>query len=299
MHHNGVVTIEVPTDVALRGSTALQRLVEAVVEADPHDEADWVEWKGPLDLGTKDGCFHVARAVLGLANREPERAQLIVEGLGYVVVGAEPGTLHGLTTVDPARFGQLIEPYLGGADGPVWTPTYVPVGGTTVLVVTVEPPKPGDPMRLLRRQLDKYREGSVFVRKHGRTELADAADMEALQRRLLASSGRRVANLSVSVIGDVPLSWIDRASFQRVVSEWADTSQQRLLDAGWDVQRQREADRARAIREARAANPLSGILLPPAFLEQFSSVSALGYSVKDRRTFEQFDLTQQRAGALA
>src|SRR5438270_353217 len=97
------VAIDVPTDAGLRGSAALRQLVEAIAVAGEHDEADWIEWKGQLDLSTKPGCFHVARAILGLANREPERAQATCEGLGYVVVGAEPGTVHGVSTVDSAN----------------------------------------------------------------------------------------------------------------------------------------------------------------------------------------------------
>jgi hypothetical protein len=52
----------------------LRRLVAAIVDADEHDELDWVEWKSALDLTTKHGCFHIARAVLGMSNRMPERA---------------------------------------------------------------------------------------------------------------------------------------------------------------------------------------------------------------------------------
>lgn len=286
-----MVTIDVPTDAALRGVAALQGLVDAVVRANEHDESDWIEWKGPLDLATKGGCFHVARAVLGLANREPKRAQLVVEGLGYVVVGAEPGTLHGLTTVDPAKLGQLIEPYLGGADGPAWTPAYIPVGTETVLVVTVEAPKPGDAIRLLRREFTPYRQGSVFVRKHGRTDLADAADMEALQRRLLATGGRRSVNLAVSVLGDVPLSWFDASSFPKLVEEWADTEQQQLIAAAREIERRREVARARAARDAQTSSGfLGGVTLPPALFDQMSGLSALGgFTLKDQRTLDQYE----------
>jgi hypothetical protein len=285
------VTIELATDAALRGAAALRSLVEAVVGAAEHDEADWIEWKGRLDLATKEGCFHVARAVLGMANREPDRAQLVVEGMGYVVVGAEPGTLHGLATVDPAKLGQLIEPYLGGADGPAWTPTYVPIDTATVLVVAVEAPKPGDPIRLLRRQLDKYREGSVFVRKHGRTDLADAADMEALQRRLLDAGGRRGANLAVGIVGDVPLSWFDPASLPTLVEQWADGEQQQLVGAAREVDRRRQEARAKAARDAGATSGiLGGIVLPPAFFEQMSGMSALGgFTLKDQRVLDEYE----------
>jgi hypothetical protein len=53
------VAISIDATTALRGVHDLQRLVEAVIDADEHDELDWVEWKGTLDLSTKAGCFHV------------------------------------------------------------------------------------------------------------------------------------------------------------------------------------------------------------------------------------------------
>jgi hypothetical protein len=87
--------LTIDTSTALRGTGALIGLVQAVVNADQHDESDAIEWKSTLDASTRDGCFHVPRAVLGLANREPGRSKLIFEGYGYVVVGAEPGRLAG------------------------------------------------------------------------------------------------------------------------------------------------------------------------------------------------------------
>src|SRR5580704_1098833 len=113
---NGVVAISIDTTRALRGYADLTALVRAVIAAGPDDESDWVEWKSTLDLSNKRGCFVVARAVLGLANREPDRAAVTCEGLGYVLVGAEPGNAVGITTIDPATFTSIIEPYFGGAD---------------------------------------------------------------------------------------------------------------------------------------------------------------------------------------
>src|ERR1700736_3306122 len=87
----------------------LGRLVQAVVDADEHDEADWIEWKSDLDLSTKKGCFPIARTTLGMANRIPAAASLVCEGLGYLVIGAEPGNLAGVTSVDPADLDQMLE----------------------------------------------------------------------------------------------------------------------------------------------------------------------------------------------
>jgi hypothetical protein len=184
------VTVAVDTGVALRGDDDLCRLVEAVAAAGEHDETDWLEWKGTLDLSTKAGAFAVARTVLGLANRPPEQASLICEGVGYLIVGAEPGRLEGVRSVDPADFSQLISPYLEGQDGLRWSPTYVTVEDRMVFVATVEAPKPGDRIFTLRREFDGARSGTVFVRKPGRTVQADANDLDALQTRFSVRMGR-------------------------------------------------------------------------------------------------------------
>lgn len=291
---NRCVAIEIPTDQELRGTAALRRLVEAVVVGGDHDETDWVEWKSVLDLGDKPGCFHVARAVLGLANREPERAQVACGGLGYVIVGAEPGQLHGLATVDQAKLSQLVEPYLGGAEGPAWTPCYVTVEGGEVLVVTVEAPKPGDRMHTLRREYDKYRNGTIFVRKHGRTLIADASDIDALQRRLMARPIGRGDNLAVRVTGDVPLSWFLATSVRQTVADWTEPRVADLLSAAREVERRREEKKRE--RRAPLAEVSGAIGVAPFTGQQHAWLAAMaqpsvlsGFTVIDRRTLDEFE----------
>jgi len=286
------VTIQVPTDAVLRGTAALRQLVEAVVAADEHDEADWIEWKGTLDLTAKEGCFHVARAVLGLANRLPERAAPTCEGLGYVIVGAEPGTLHGLATVDPARLDQVIEHYLGGADGPAFTPAYVAIDGKTVLVVTIEAPMPGDPIRTLRRQLDKYLDGTIFVRKHGRTVIADAADIDALQRRLTDGPARTRPDLTVSVVGDVPLSWFDPAAVRPLIDAWTAGRAEKLMEAARETERRRQAARAKPSTGPAAAGTLPALAAlaeTQAAIQRMAMASVAWGSSPDRRTLDEYE----------
>jgi hypothetical protein len=190
--------VNIDTTVALRGVHDLQRLVEAVIDADEHDELDWIEWKGTLDLSTKAGCFHVARAVLGMANRLPDRAGLTCVGVGYIIVGAEPGGLQGVASVDPATMDQHLDSYLGGAEGPRYTPTYVLVQEKRALVIVVEAPKSGDRIFSLRREFDKIRSGTVFVRKAGRTVPADAKDLDALQIRLRTGPAMRIITTEIT-----------------------------------------------------------------------------------------------------
>jgi len=238
------VAISIDTSQALRGTADLRLLVDAVVAASDHDEADWIEWKSDLDLTAKLGCFQVARTVLGMANRLPENASVNCEGLGFIVVGAQPGKLTGIASVDPAQLDQLVEPYVGGSEGPRWTPTYLTMGDRTVLVVTVEAPQPGDRIYALRKEFDKHRGGTVFVRKHGRTVQADAEDLDALQRRLTAASRPTGTALDVRVVGDVPLSWIDRESTRPAIERWANGRHDGLVAQARLVERSRQGPEA-------------------------------------------------------
>ncbi len=235
-----VVALSVDTSRALRGTRDLRLLVDAIVAATDHDEADWIEWKSGLDLTTKEGCFPIARTVLGMANRLPERASATCEGLGFIVVGVEPGNLPGIASVDPARLDQLVEPYVGGSEGPRWTPTYVIADDKTVLVVSVEAPHPGDRIFTLRKEFDRYRSGTVFVRKHGRTLQADAGDLDALQNRLTTAPRVTGAALGVQVVGDVPLSWIDPETTRPAIERWANGRRDELIAQARAVERSRQ-----------------------------------------------------------
>jgi hypothetical protein len=242
--NNGTMAIEIDTSRDLRGVSDLQALVAAVVAAHEHDESDWLEWKLDLELSTKEGCLAVARNVLGMANRQPDRAAIHCGGLGFVVVGAAPGTLSGINSVDPADLSQSVDPYLGGAAGPRWTPTVVSVGGKSVLVATVEAPHQGDPIFTLRRATQKYQAGTIFVRKHGRTVPADADDIDALQARLVARlpSG---AELEVSLLGEEPLSWIDLDTARTEIDAWIDQQHAAMVEEARAVAMRREDSAAR------------------------------------------------------
>ncbi|MDP9404204.1 MAG: putative DNA binding domain-containing protein [Actinomycetota bacterium] len=234
------MALSIDTSHALRGTAELRSLVNAVAAANEHDESHWIEWKSDLDLTTKDGCFQIARTVLAMANRLPERARTTCEGLGFVVVGVAPGKLCGITSVDPARLDQLIEPYLGSVDGPRWTPTFLQDRGSTVLVVTVEAPEPGDRIFTLRKEFGGNRSGTVFVRKQGRTVPADAEDLDGLQRRLTAAPRSSGASVDIRAVGDVPLSWIDPEATRPAIERWANRRRDDLIAQARAVERSRQ-----------------------------------------------------------
>lgn len=183
------MAVQVDTSRAQRRPDELSALVGAVVQALETDELDWIEWKSALDLTTKSVQGTLARHILGMANRQPDAAAAHMQGCGYIVVGAEPGSASGITPVDPAQLSQGILAY-AGSDGPAWSPQYLEAASGQVLVLVVEPPQPGHRTFTLRREFSSgsttYRAGTVFVRQHGKTEIAGPDDIRALEDRYAA-----------------------------------------------------------------------------------------------------------------
>lgn len=175
-----------PTDVShpFRYPSELRRLVEAVRGAGGYDETRWIEWKRTLDLTATAGIRHIVKQILGFANRDPQIAAMWAGGYAYLVIGASPEALEGVTQADPEQLVSKVRPYVGSAV--TWTPEYIEVDGTAVLVIIVEPPRPGDEIHVLRKALDPYRPGTVFIRRHGQVNQADPDELGMLQRRLLA-----------------------------------------------------------------------------------------------------------------
>lgn len=181
------MAVMLDTSRALRTPEKRLALVRAVIAALPEDELDWIEWKIAGDLTSKGTAGIIARHVLGMANRAPDRAALQAEGCGYLIMGAEPGNMPGIVPADPAVFCPLVQSYLG-PDGPAWTLHYVENSGATALVVTVEAPAPGHRIFTLQKEFTRdgtrtYRAGTIFVRHPGRTEIAAPGDVRALEDR--------------------------------------------------------------------------------------------------------------------
>jgi hypothetical protein len=169
-------------------------VVDAVLAASPTDELDWIEWKISLDLSNKTIRGILARHILGMANRLPDRAASHAGGRGFVVVGAEPQNRCGIEAADPADLSQSIDSFLG-PERPSWTMHYDHRDGVPVLVVAVAAPRAGDPVFTLHKDLQvvspsgkrkEYPRGTIFVRYPGRTEVARPEDIRALLERHVA-----------------------------------------------------------------------------------------------------------------
>lgn len=182
------MTLPIDTNRAARSRAARQALVEAVRDAPASEqETNWLEWKGQLDLTDKATHTALAKAVLGFANRNPDRAALAMGGAAYLLVGVEPGSLRGVQPVDMAALEPQVLAYTG--PGPQWSGDYIEVDGRSVLVVAVEAPEWGDPIHPVRKGFQRADAGqalalaAIYVRQAAATELARPADIDMLGRR--------------------------------------------------------------------------------------------------------------------
>lgn len=87
---------------------------------------------------------------------------------------------------------QGVHPYLG-AEGPGWAAQYINRDSASVLVVSVEPPRPGDRIFTLRKEFPRYLAGTIFVRRQGRTVQAGPDGIRALEDRFAAGAAEAAA----------------------------------------------------------------------------------------------------------
>jgi Putative DNA-binding domain len=214
-----------PVDVSqpFRYPSELLRLVNAVRNAADHDENVWIEWKSELDLTSSLELAHITKNILGFANREPRTAATTAGGYAYLIVGASPGSLNGVKPVDPEQLTSKIRHYVSSEVS--WIPEYVGVENRTVLVVIVEPPRNGDSIHALRREIGKYKAGTVFIRRPGQTVQADVDEIAMLQRRVLT----RNAEVSLNVAPLIPTIEA-QPSFSDLLDNWTETERKRLLE---------------------------------------------------------------------
>lgn len=181
-------------------------LLGAVYDASPSDEQHWLEWKSTLDLTSKEVVATIlSKAIIAFSNRDPAESARVVGGIGILLVGLEPGAVHGVTPVDNADLDQKICSYIG-VDGPVWIPHWFTYQGKDVLIIEVQPPQWGDPIHVFRKDFDKIRDGQVYVRKHARSEPAVHADIARLADRRARSHVSEKLDIEVKAGYPQPLS---------------------------------------------------------------------------------------------
>lgn len=184
------MALDVSTSRALRTTDELAGLIQAIAKAGKHDETNWLELKSSLELSAAEAKFKIAKAILGFSNRSVGAAARYFEGCAYVVIGADQDGLHGVAEVDVASLEQSLAPYLGtGDDAPRWSCRYVEIDRRSVLVVTVEAPRPGDRIRTIRKEFGGFKPGTIFIRGQAKTEVATPDDVRMLEDRLTHGLG--------------------------------------------------------------------------------------------------------------
>ena len=192
--------IKLDTAKAPMGHLGRQRLLHAIYSASAADENEWVEFKAGIDPTTKAGFAHIARAIIAFANRDPIRAQRWMEGNAYVVVGLEPGNAPGANVADPAIIHDGVNALIA-SPAPAWDLEYTTFGSTQVLVVTVEPPQPGDPIHCIGKAAPEVDNGNIFVRRPGKSDRAKSDDIRRLSNRLISANRDSIA---IDVSAHVP-----------------------------------------------------------------------------------------------
>ena len=227
------MALRIDTTRRLRGSAARLQLVEAIRDAPSSEpETDWVEWKREANLSDKAWRGEAASHILGFSNREPARAAKATEGHAYLVLGVEPGKVHGANAYDPADIESWLNPYLGTANGPGWEADYVAIGGAQVLVISVDPPPEGHGAFPLRKAFTapngkkNYPDGEIFVRRNGKTvSEPSAAEMDMLNAR--AQRPRTGLDIRMNWANEGPVQAIQLS--EDAQAEWLGNEKRRLL----------------------------------------------------------------------
>lgn len=289
----------------LRSLPRLEELVRAVHDAPAStQEQPFVEWKGEGDASDKKWRAELAKQVLGMANRDPDTAAAWCGGCAYVLLGVAPGEMKGTRVRDSADIEKWLAPYVGRTpDGPEWTSTYPEVDGKHVLVLTIEPPKWGDPIWTCHKEflvdpnargpIDSakapvdgpkvaLRDGAIYVRRKASTEEANAADLAMLQRRLLGSR-RRIGGISVLLTPDSLAVPVD--ANPETVATWAERERKALEPPPPPTPK--PEPRTINLDELHAGSALRSTAEMLASIQE-SAAAALGYE-PDSRTREDYD----------
>jgi predicted HTH transcriptional regulator len=186
------VTLNVRADRRL-DTEGLAALVAAVRDAHLREpETAAVEWKRSLDLDDSDVRFHLARHLLGFANRSVVVSARSFGGFAYLLVGVSAGELVGVQLADPARLDDALARYIAPGR-PHWELKLLRVAEITIAVLEVQPPQPGDRIATLQRGYKNAEPGRIFVRRAGKTVEASPEEVRMLEERFAQPSHEAAA----------------------------------------------------------------------------------------------------------
>ncbi len=167
-------------------------------------ETDYLEWKTVYNLSTRPEAAATSKHLIGFANRDFTLAARHAEGYAYLLLGVEPQNLVGIPIWDSAD----IENWLVRFVGPDlrYDVHYAELDGKQVLFLTGDPPRPGDPIYCLQKASSEpggatLPEGTIYVRRSGKTEQAKAGDITRLTERSRAATSRLELSVELDTSG--------------------------------------------------------------------------------------------------
>lgn len=214
----------------MRSLTELAGLIAQVAAAPlSTSEFDWLEWKSEVDLTSREWHARIATILCAFANRDPSSSRAHAGGCAYLLIGVEPGNVPGVVAIDNARLVDGLARFLDTAHVR-WSPQYIAYRGREVLILTVEPPREGDPIAVITREYSASgvtcREGDILVRRHGKTERASSGDIARLTKRANASPS---ADQGILVEATEPLVATPVRADAEAIGEWVRREENRLL----------------------------------------------------------------------
>jgi hypothetical protein len=214
------------------GALGWQGLLAAIESSAATDENMWLEHKAGLDPSTKPGAAALAKAIIAFANRDPNRSTAWLGGHAIVVIGLEPGNVPGIEPLDPAVLHDKVSRYLA-EPSPHWDSADHTYNGRDVLVITIDPPKDGDPIYTIGQDGGdpkaggQVRNGDIYVRRPGKSELAKADDIQRLTRRASGASTATTLALSLAAPENFSIPWVGYTDGW--VDRWTQSQRKELL----------------------------------------------------------------------
>ncbi|WP_353107882.1 hypothetical protein [Gordonia sp. (in: high G+C Gram-positive bacteria)] len=193
------------------GERVLNEIVEDILDRGDAAESAGLEVKSELDLTKRGlGIAKAAKFILGAANRDVAVAQKLYGGRAIMVIGVAKGQAPGVAPgVEAHQVADRLRAYFADPEPP-WDLLRIPardVPGNEVLFLIVEPPQPGDPIRICSKNFQpdhnadrKYAlvDGGIYVRDKSQTRTATSADLKRLTNRA-ATTTTAEPNVEVSI----------------------------------------------------------------------------------------------------
>lgn len=222
-----------PPDLNQRVRRPSERLalVEYIAASPTLQENEHLEWKSGYDLSQRPDAGKFAKQLVGFANRDPARARRLSGGYAYVLLGVEAGAITGVPVWDSADIESWLSRFVPSEL--IYDIHYVGASGKDILLLEVEPPRNGDSIFCLQNSTgdgkSSLSEGAIYVRRGGKTEVANASEIEMLTTRARGSEIGVSLDLSVEVEAQSLDPLDPRMLAPPIPERWVETTRRELM----------------------------------------------------------------------